>query len=344
MYARLPWANRKFLVRVVRYLARKEIDQFVDLGSGILTSPNVHEVARSVIHGAHVAYVDNDAVSAIREVYKRATVPAVFRARKEIGCDELGRRPSPGLKAPCGRRLTSGRAPLGDCLGWSVPAPSAAGSRPLSTPNPVYRIRLPVPARVVVLVSGSGTLVQSLLDAAADRDYPATVVAIGSDRDGIEGLQRARRHGVPAFTVAPASFPDRARWDRALADAVEAHRPDLIVSAGFGRLLGPEFLARFPSRIINTHPALLPAFPGPHPVRDTLAYGVKVTGATVHLVDAGVDSGPVLAQRTVAVRSGDTEAVLHERIKTVERRLLVDTVAALACHGATVGGREVSIP
>lgn len=201
-----------------------------------------------------------------------------------------------------------------------------------------------MPARVVVLVSGSGTLLQALLDAAVAPDYPAAVVAVGSDRDGIEGLARARRHGVPAFTVVPGTFADRAGWDRALADAVDAHRPDLVVSAGFGRLLGPWFLARFPGRVINTHPALLPAFPGPHPVRDTLAYGVKVTGATLHLVDAGVDSGPVLVQQTVAVHRGDTEAVLHERIKTVERRLLVEVVAALASHGATVEGREVSIP
>ena len=207
-----------------------------------------------------------------------------------------------------------------------------------------YRVQLPVPARVVVLVSGSGTLLQALLDAAAEPGYPAEVVAVGADRSGIEGLTRAQRAGVPVFVEQVRAHPDRADWNAAITAAVVAHRPDLVVSAGFMKILGAAFLKEIGCPMINTHPALLPAFPGAHPVADTLAYGVKVTGATVHLVDDGVDTGPVLAQAAVDVRSGDTTDGLHERIKIEERRLLVGTVAALALKGATVTGREVSIP
>lgn len=207
-----------------------------------------------------------------------------------------------------------------------------------------YRVHLPVPARVVVLISGSGTLLQALLDAAAEPAYPADVVAVGADRDGIEGLARAARAGVPAFVESLRAHPDRPAWNAALTAAVARHRPDLVVSAGFMKILGPDFLAGIGCPMLNTHPALLPAFPGAHPVADTIAYGVKVTGATVHLVDAGVDTGPVVAQAPVAVRPGDTVDDLHERIKTEERRLLVGTVAALARSGATVSGREVTIP
>ena len=156
--------------------------------------------------------------------------------------------------------------------------------------------------------------------------------------------EHAVRAGIPDFRVAPGDFPDRAAWDLALTEAVAAHTPDLVVSAGFMRLLGPRFLARFDGRIINTHPALLPSFPGAHGVRDALAYGVRVTGSTVHLVDAGVDTGPILAQEPVAVRPGDDEATLHERIKVVERRLLVDTVAAVATRGIVCNGRKAEIP
>ncbi|MFT7836517.1 phosphoribosylglycinamide formyltransferase [Saccharothrix sp. BKS2] len=205
-------------------------------------------------------------------------------------------------------------------------------------------LRLPVPARVVVLVSGSGTLLQALLDAAADPGYPVEVVAVGADRDGIAGLDRAGRAGVPAFSVKLRDHADRAAWDVALADAVEAHRPDLVVSAGFMKILGTAFLARFGGRMVNTHPALLPAFPGAHGVRDALDYGVKVTGATVHLVDGGVDTGPILAQEAVVVTNDDDVESLHERIKVVERRLLVDVVARLAREGCTVDGRKVSMP
>ncbi|MGW4111932.1 phosphoribosylglycinamide formyltransferase [Actinosynnema sp. NPDC004786] len=205
-------------------------------------------------------------------------------------------------------------------------------------------LRLPVPARVVVLVSGSGTLLQALLDAAADPGYPVEVVAVGADRDGIEGLSRAERAGVPGFAVKLRDHADRDAWDTALADAVAAHEPDLVVSAGFMKILGPAFLARFGGRMVNTHPALLPAFPGAHGVRDAVDYGVKVTGATVHLVDGGVDTGPILAQEAVVVADDDDVESLHERIKVVERRLLVDVVARLAREGCTVNGRKVSIP
>ncbi|GGS23831.1 phosphoribosylglycinamide formyltransferase [Actinokineospora fastidiosa] len=195
-------------------------------------------------------------------------------------------------------------------------------------------------ARVVVLVSGSGTLLQALLDA----DLPARIVAVGADRAGIAGLERAERAGLPTFAVRLRDHADRAAWDAALADAVAAHEPDLIVSAGFMKILGPAFLARFGGRIVNTHPALLPAFPGAHAVADALAHGVRVTGSTVHLVDGGVDTGPIIAQEAVPVDPGDDEAALHERIKVVERRLLVDVVARMARDGYTVDGRKVSIP
>jgi formyltetrahydrofolate-dependent phosphoribosylglycinamide formyltransferase len=200
------------------------------------------------------------------------------------------------------------------------------------------------PARVVCLVSGSGTLLQALLDAAGRDGYPATVVAVGADRHGIEGLARAARAGIPGFVVRLGDHPDRAAWDWALTGAVAAHEPDLVVSAGFMKILGPAFLDRFAGRVLNTHPALLPAFPGAHPVSDAIAYGVKVTGCTVHLVDGGVDTGPILAQEAVAVEPGEGVDKLHERIKVVERRLLVDVVAKVAREGFTVNGREVTIP
>jgi phosphoribosylglycinamide formyltransferase 1 len=202
-------------------------------------------------------------------------------------------------------------------------------------------LRLPAPARVVVLVSGSGTLMQALLDA---DDLPVEIVAVGADRGDIEGLKRAERAGVESFVVKLRDHADRAAWDVALTEAVAAHEPDLVVSAGFMKILGPAFLGRFGGRMINTHPALLPAFPGAHGVRDALAYGVGVTGSTVHLVDAGVDTGPILAQEAVVVEPDDDEASLHERIKVVERRLLVDVVARLVREGCTVNGRKVSFP
>jgi formyltetrahydrofolate-dependent phosphoribosylglycinamide formyltransferase len=183
-------------------------------------------------------------------------------------------------------------------------------------------------ARVAVLLSGTGSLCAALLDATDDPAYPADVVVVGSDRDA-EGLQHARRRGLPTFVCAVPDHPDRATWDRALAAEIGRFEPDLVVSAGFMKIVGPAVLDAFGGRLINTHPALLPAFPGAHAVRDALAAGVPVTGATVHVVDAGVDTGPVLAQREVPVEPEDDEASLHERIKHVERELLVQTVAEL---------------
>lgn len=207
----------------------------------------------------------------------------------------------------------------------------------------MHQLRLPIPTRVVVLVSGTGTLLQALLDA-ADSDYPAEIVAVGADRAGTGGLRRAEQRGLPTFLVELAQYPDRSSWDMALTEAVAAHQPDLVVTAGFMRLVGPAFLDRFGGRILNSHPALLPAFPGAHPVADALAHGVRMTGTTVHLVDAGMDTGPIVAQRAVEVLPDDTEPRLHERIKAVERRLLVDVVADLARHGCTITGRRVSLP
>lgn len=197
------------------------------------------------------------------------------------------------------------------------------------------------PARVVVLASGTGSLLESLLAAAVD-DYPARVVALGTDRN-CRAVQVAESAGLPVFTVRMADYPDRAGWDRALTQATAAHTPDLVVSAGFMKILGPQFLNRFIGRTVNTHPALLPAFPGTHAVPEALDYGVKVTGCTVHLVDAGTDTGPVLAQEPVAVLDGDDEQTLHERLKSVERKLLVDVLAALAIGGVTWTGRKATI-
>ncbi|MDT7573113.1 MAG: phosphoribosylglycinamide formyltransferase 1 [Actinomycetota bacterium] len=201
-----------------------------------------------------------------------------------------------------------------------------------------------MPARVVVLVSGSGTNLQALLDAAADPGYPASVVAVGADRDGIEALKRADRAGIPTFVLRVGDFPSREAWDAAFADETAKHEPDLVVSAGFMKLVGAAFLERFGGRFINTHPALLPSFPGMHGARDALEYGVKVAGCTVFVVDAGVDTGPIVAQAAVPVLDDDDEAALHERIKSAERSLLVDTVARMARDGWTVTGRTISFP
>jgi phosphoribosylglycinamide formyltransferase-1 len=194
----------------------------------------------------------------------------------------------------------------------------------------------------VVLASGTGSLLQSLIAAAVD-DYPARIVAVGVDRD-CAAVGHAEAAGIPAFRVGLRDHADRAAWDRALTKATDAHQPDLIVSAGFMKILGPEFLDRFGGRIINTHPALLPSFPGAHAVPEALAYGVKITGSTVHLVDAGVDTGPILAQEPVPVLESDDESSLHERIKTVERRLLVEVLAAVATRGVISDGRKAVIP
>jgi phosphoribosylglycinamide formyltransferase-1 len=195
--------------------------------------------------------------------------------------------------------------------------------------------------RLVVLVSGTGTNLQALLDAGTDPAYGAEVVAVGADRDGIAGLERAERAGVPTFVCRVRDHPTRAAWDRALADAVAVHEPDLVVSAGFLKLVGPGFLQRF--AMVNTHPALCPAFPGMHAAADALEYGVKVTGATLFVVDEGVDTGPIVAQVAVPVTDGDTEASLHERIKVAERAMLVEAVGRMAREGWSVDGRRVRI-
>jgi phosphoribosylglycinamide formyltransferase-1 len=207
-------------------------------------------------------------------------------------------------------------------------------------PEPI-RVPPSAPARLVVLASGTGSLLQSLLAAAAG-DYPARVVAVGVDRD-CRAAQIAADAGIASYRVRLGDHPDRRAWDAAITAATAEHAPDLIVSAGFMKILGPEFLSRFPGRVVNTHPALLPSFPGAHGVPDALDYGVKVTGCTVHLVDAGMDTGPILAQQAVAVHDDDTEETLHERIKVVERRLLVDVLAALAERGVTWSGRKATL-
>ena len=201
------------------------------------------------------------------------------------------------------------------------------------------RYRAAVSTRLVVLVSGGGTNLQALLDASADPAYGARVVAVGADRDGIEGLARAHRAGIPTFVLPVADFADRDDWDAALTDAVAGYEPKLVVSAGFMKVVGKRFLERF--AMVNTHPALLPAFPGAHAVRDALAYGVRVTGCTVHLVDGGVDTGPIIDQRAVVVRADDDESTLHERIKSVERELLVDIVGRMSRSGWQVNDRKV---
>ncbi|MGJ6964465.1 phosphoribosylglycinamide formyltransferase [Streptosporangium sp. G11] len=193
--------------------------------------------------------------------------------------------------------------------------------------------------RLVVLVSGSGTNLQALLDAVADETYGARIVAVGADREGVEGLARARRAAVPTFVERLADHPTREDWDRGLAARIAVYRPDLVVCAGFMKILGAPTLEAFP--VLNTHPALLPSFPGAHGVRDALSYGVRVTGCTVMLADAGVDTGPIIAQEAVPVLDDDDESSLHERIKTVERHLLVDTVGRMAREGWTVTGRTV---
>ena len=194
-----------------------------------------------------------------------------------------------------------------------------------------------------MLASGTGNTLQALLDAAAEPAYGAQVVALGTDRPGVRALERARSAGVPSFTVALADSPDRAAWNLALADAVAGHAPDLVVCAGFMRILSADFLARFSGRVVNTHPALLPSFPGAHAVADALAYGVRVTGVTVHFVDEGVDTGPVIAQAAVPVHEDDDEASLHARIQAVEQPLYVDAVGRLARQGWTVQGRTVRL-
>jgi phosphoribosylglycinamide formyltransferase-1 len=198
-------------------------------------------------------------------------------------------------------------------------------------------------ARLVVLVSGEGTNLQALIDACRDADYGARVVAVGADRGMIIALARAEQAGIPTFVVRLADHPTREDWDAALARACAAYAPDLIVLAGFMKLVGKPFLNSFGGRCVNTHPALLPSFPGKHGVRDALAHGVKVTGCTVLIVDEDVDTGPIAAQASVPVADDDDEATLHERIKVTERALLVGTVGRMVREGWSVQGRKVRI-
>jgi phosphoribosylglycinamide formyltransferase-1 len=204
-----------------------------------------------------------------------------------------------------------------------TPTPSGTGGTP----------------RIAVVVSGSGTLLQALLDHA----FGFTVSAVLSDRADATGLDRARAAGVPTAVVNLADFPDRAGWDDALVRAMDAFHPDIVVLAGFMRIVGDPLLRTYGGRIVNTHPALLPSFPGAHGVRDALAHGVKVTGCSVILVDAGTDTGPIIAQRAVDVLDDDDESSLHERIKVVERELLVDVVGRMARNGWQVDGRKVTL-
>jgi len=197
------------------------------------------------------------------------------------------------------------------------------------------------PTPVVVLVSGSGTNLQALIDAAGDPAYGVAIAAVGADRDGITALGRAEAAGIPTFVCRVPDHATRADWDVELAARIGEHHPALVVSAGFMKLLGPQVLSRW--TVINTHPALLPSFPGAHAVRDALAAGVAETGCTVHVVDAGIDTGPVLAQTAVPVLPGDTEESLHERIKTVERVLLVEYVGRAAREGLLVDGSSATL-
>jgi phosphoribosylglycinamide formyltransferase 1 len=199
------------------------------------------------------------------------------------------------------------------------------------------------PARLVVLVSGAGTNLQALLDATTDAAYGANVVAVGADRDGIEGLRRAERAGVPTFVRRVADRASRADWDKDITATVQSYEPDLVVLAGFMKLMGPAFLEAYEGRVVNTHPALLPSFPGMHAPRDALEHGVRVTGATLFFVDDGVDAGPIIAQVTEPVLEDDDVDTLHERIKAGERVMLVETVGRMVREGYRIDGRKVRI-
>ena len=200
------------------------------------------------------------------------------------------------------------------------------------------------PARLAVLVSGAGSNLQALLEACADPSYGAAVVVVGADRDGIRALDVAAAAGVPSFVERIGDYTARADWDEAVTRRIASYDPDLVISAGFLKLVGRAFLARFGDRYINTHNALLPAFPGIHGPRDALAYGVKVSGATLFFVDDGVDTGPIVAQVAVPVEDDDTEDNLTERIKAAERRQLVEWVGRLVREGWSISGRKVTIP
>ena len=193
-------------------------------------------------------------------------------------------------------------------------------------------------------MSGSGTTLQALLEAAEDVAWGAHVVAVGADRSGTLAVDRALERGISTFELSVKDFASREEWDLALTDAVEQHDPTIVVCAGFMKLVGKHFLERLEGRTVNTHPALSPSFPGMHGPREALEHGVKVTGCTLFVVDGGVDTGPIVAQSAVPVLDDDDEDSLHERIKVVERQLLVDTIGRMAREGFTVSGRRVTIP
>jgi phosphoribosylglycinamide formyltransferase-1 len=195
--------------------------------------------------------------------------------------------------------------------------------------------------RIVVLVSGTGSNLQSVIDAVKEGTLDVDIAAVGADRPGTYGVERSAAAGIPTFVVDFKAYPDRAAWNAALTEAVAAYQPDVVVSSGFMRIVSADFIDAFGGKYLNTHPALLPSFPGAHGVRDALAYGVKVTGCTLFVVDEGVDTGVIVAQRAVEVADGDTVESLHERIKTVERAMLVDTVGRMAREGFAVEGRTV---
>ena len=227
-------------------------------------------------------------------------------------------------------------------IGGRIAEKSLAGSAPRTT-APTCSLA-EVTARLVVLISGTGTNLAALLDACQDPDYGAEVVAVGADRDGIAGLIRAEKADIPTFVCSVKEFDTREAWDRALTSTIAPYQPDLIVSAGFLKLVGDTFLDAYGDRYINTHNALLPSFPGIHGPRDAFAYGVKVAGATLFFVDKGIDTGPIIAQVVVPVEDDDTEQTLTERIKDAERRQLVTAVGRLVRDGWTITGRKVSIP
>ena len=199
----------------------------------------------------------------------------------------------------------------------------------------------PTPARLVVLVSGSGTNLQALIDASADPAFGVQVVAVGADRDEIEGLARADRAGIPTFVHRVKDHATREDWDAALSKACAAYEPDLVVLAGFMKLVSKEFLSQFGGRVVNTHPALSPSFPGMRGPQEALEYGVKVTGCTLFVVDDGVDTGPIVAQTVVPVEDDDDVESLHERIKVAERAMLVENVGRMAREGFTITDRKV---
>lgn len=194
------------------------------------------------------------------------------------------------------------------------------------------------PMRIVVLVSGTGSNLQAVIDAVQAKELPVEIAAVGADRPGTYGVERAAAVGIPTFVVDFKQYGKRADWNAELTERTAAFDPDYVISSGFMRIVDQRFLDTFPNRYLNTHPALLPSFPGAHGVRDALAYGVKVTGCTVMIADAGIDTGPILSQAAVPVLDDDTEETLHERIKIQERALLIDTLRDLALTSSS--GRE----